>query len=254
MGSTKAKLSRDDVAARILKGQNVLIYNNNVLLIPNSWLDAHPGGALSILHFVGRDATDEIDAYHDPKFIDAINRYSIGTINERWLPFQPPISIGWVRKNNQWVNEARSDSSGVLQINTAASQSAATLTLESITPAPSQLSADVQARQSEAYKVLHQRVKDAGLYNTPYISGYGPEVFRYVLLGCTAAYAYSKDWQITSAIALGLMWHQLMFTVHDLGHLGVTHDWTIDRLLATFISDLIGGLSVGWWVDVSTFC
>jgi hypothetical protein len=46
------------------------------------------------------------------------------------------------------------------------------------------------------------------------------------------------------------MWHQLVFTVHDLGHMGVTHNWTIDRLLAILIADFIGGLSIGWWVEV----
>jgi delta8-fatty-acid desaturase len=90
------------------------------------------------------------------------------------------------------------------------------------------------------------------LYDTPFISGYGPEVVRYVLLGCISAYAYYKNWQLTSALFLGLMWHQLMFFVHDLGHLGVSHNWNIDRLLSIFIADFIGGLSVGWWVEVST--
>jgi len=39
--------------------------------------------------------------------------------------------------------------------------------------------------------------------------------------------------------------------------MGVTHDWTTDRLLATLVGNFIGGLSIGglsigWWVDVST--
>ncbi|KAF7784649.1 hypothetical protein Agabi119p4_814 [Agaricus bisporus var. burnettii] len=45
------------------------------------------------------------------------------------------------------------------------------------------------------------------------------------------------------------MWHQLVFTAHDLGHNGVTHNWTLDRLIAIVIADFIGGLSIGWWVD-----
>jgi len=45
------------------------------------------------------------------------------------------------------------------------------------------------------------------------------------------------------------MWHQLVFTVHDLGHMGVTHDWAWDRAMAIFCADFIGGLSIGWWVD-----
>jgi len=34
--------------------------------------------------------------------------------------------------------------------------------------------------------------------------------------------------------------------------MGVTHDWTTDRLLAILVGNFIGGLSIGWWVDVST--
>ena len=48
-----------------------------------------------------------------------------------------------------------------------------------------------------------------------------------------------------------MVWHQLVFTVHDLGHMGVTHNWAWDRLMAILIADFIGGLSVSWWVDVS---
>jgi len=50
-------------------------------------------------------------------------------------------------------------------------------------------------------------------------------------------------------VFLGLLWHQLTFTAHDLGHNGVTHNWVIDRILGVVIADLIGGLSIGWWVD-----
>ncbi len=49
------------------------------------------------------------------------------------------------------------------------------------------------------------------------------------------------------------MWHQLMFFAHDLGHMVLTGDWTFDRLVSTFIADWIGGLSIGWWVDVGLF-
>lgn len=267
MGLVHRLWSREEVAARILAGDALVVYNDLLLRIPQTWLAAHPGGALAILHFVGRDAADELDAYHAEQTIRTIKTYAIGTVdtsNHVWDPLLPPIMSGWVRKIGPdgllgWHNEARpiSSPSGLsseillVPKDSSLLQDAPSPTLDTILPPPSKLSLKVQARHSAAYKELHKRVIDAGLYKTRYITGYGPEVARYLLLAAACAYAYMHDWLITSAVCLGLLWHQLVFTVHDLGHMGVTHDWTIDRLIAIFLADFIGGLSVGWWVDVS---
>ncbi|KAJ3536522.1 hypothetical protein NMY22_g6001 [Coprinellus aureogranulatus] len=111
------------------------------------------------------------------------------------------------------------------------------------------LSLQAQARLSKAYRDLHKRVTDAGLYETPYLTGYGPEVVRYILFASLSVYAYCHSWFLTSAFFLGLLWHQLAFTAHDLGHMGVTHNWTLDRLISIIVADYIGGLSIGWWVQ-----
>ncbi|KAF9237310.1 delta 8-sphingoloid desaturase protein [Melanogaster broomeanus] len=230
------KWSRDEVAARILAGENLVVYNSLLLRIPHAWLCAHPGGTLAILHFVGRDASDEIDAYHNAEVMRKVLAYAIGTVETSphgWEPLVPPIMAGWVRKVSPdgslaWHNEATA------------------------IPSPSNLSSEillVQAQHSAAFKQLHKRVIDAGLYETRYLTGYGPEIARFLLLAALSVYTYANNWFIPSAIFLGLLWHQIVFTVHDLGHMGVTHNWTIDRLLATFLANFIGGLSIGWWVD-----
>jgi delta8-fatty-acid desaturase len=263
MGLVHRLWSREEVAARILAGESLVVYNDLLLRIPHAWLAAHPGGALAILHFVGRDAADEIDAYHAGPTIRTITKYAIGTVDTVWDPLLPPIMSGWARKiapdgSLAWHNEAHPTpssglSSEVLLVHKDSSlpQNAAGPTLATLRPPPSNLSLKVQARHSAAYKELHKRIIDAGFYKTRYLAGYGPEVARYLLLAASSAYAYKCGWLITSAVCLGLLWHQLVFTVHDLGHMGVTHNWTVDRLLAIFIADFIGGLSVGWWVDVS---
>lgn len=244
-------IPRDAIAERILKGQNVVIYNGHVLLIPDKWLNAHPGGALAILHFVGRDATDEIDSYHPPATVDLIRKYSIGTVAVPWEPFLPPISIGWVRRDNQWHNDAVSLPHESELLLVQQTQSATPLlSAASLIPPTPPVDPKTQIRLSTAYKALHQRVIDAGYYETPYLTGIAPELFRYALLTAISAYTYYKDWQLISAVALGLLWHQLMFMAHDLGHMGVTHSWAIDRLLSIFIADFVGGLSIGWWVEV----
>ncbi|PPQ70486.1 hypothetical protein CVT26_013993 [Gymnopilus dilepis] len=262
--------TRDQVAARILSGDTLIVYHGHLLSIPQKWLDAHPGGSLALLHFVGRDATDEIEANHQPDTLNLIPRYSVGRVELKdgiWEPFLPPISTGWVRKQGpsgklEWYKEAAEvfakpmqdskffpSSSVLLVANDKAASASSAPTLASIQLPPSPLSLKQQARLSKAYRELHKRIIDAGLYKTRYITGYGPEVLRYTLLASLAAYAYVHNWLITSAVFLGLFWHQLVFTAHDLGHMGVTHNWTADRIIATIIADFIGGLSIGWWVN-----
>ncbi|KAB5515366.1 fatty acid desaturase [Coniochaeta sp. 2T2.1] len=96
------------------------------------------------------------------------------------------------------------------------------------------------------YRLLHQRIKDAGLYHCPYLD-YGKEMARYSTLFAVFLVALHYEWYITSAMFLGLFWHQIMFTAHDAGHVSITHNFTIDSLIAIFIADFCCGLSMGWW-------
>lgn len=54
-------LSRQDVSQLIAKGNKVIIVDQHVLRV-DAWIKYHPGGDLTILHMVGRDATDEVNA------------------------------------------------------------------------------------------------------------------------------------------------------------------------------------------------
>ncbi|KAF5337416.1 hypothetical protein D9611_003148 [Ephemerocybe angulata] len=272
MTSKQQVWTRDAVRDRILDGETLIVYRESLLRIPDKWLEAHPGGNLSLLHFIGRDATDEIEAYHQDNTLSLIPRYSIGrvvnTLDEPWIPLVPPIMAGWVRRKGPggktyWhresieqrsaVNTEASPSSQILLVPNDASPLSEKLpsgpTAETLEPPPATLSPKAQARLSQAYRDLHQRITEAGLYDTPYLTGYGPELVRWSMLAATSAYAYSHGWFKTSAMFLGLFWHQLVFTAHDLGHMGVTHDWTTDRIISIVIADYIGGLSIGWWVQ-----
>ncbi|KAJ8462210.1 hypothetical protein ONZ45_g18020 [Pleurotus djamor] len=254
--------SRQAVAQRILDGDILVILNKQLLRIPKSWLDGHPGGSLAILHFVGRDASDEIEAYHSDHTLKTIKKYAIGTVetdeNGCWVPLVPPVQTGWVRKVNAdgdqaWFNEsstfaAMEPASEILLVKREELPIQEGPTMANLASVPTKLSLKVQAEHSAAYKSLHKRVVDAGLYETPYLTGYGPEVVRYSLLAVLTVYAYYHRWYLSSAFFLGLLWHQLTFVVHDLGHNGVTHKWAIDRSIAIFLADFLGGLSAGWWV------
>jgi Cytochrome b5-like Heme/Steroid binding domain len=54
--------SRPDIHQLIAKGHQIIVANHRVLKL-DKWLTRHPGGEKTILHMVGRDATDEINGY-----------------------------------------------------------------------------------------------------------------------------------------------------------------------------------------------
>lgn len=55
-------LSRRDVEALIADGRTIVVVEGKVLKV-DAWLKYHPGGDKAIMHMVGRDATDEVNAY-----------------------------------------------------------------------------------------------------------------------------------------------------------------------------------------------
>lgn len=62
MSRVEAILSRRQVEIMIADGKAIIIVDGYVLRV-DSWLKYHPGGDKAIMHMVGRDATDEINAY-----------------------------------------------------------------------------------------------------------------------------------------------------------------------------------------------
>lgn len=56
-----ALLSRRQIEGQIFEGKSIIIVDQQVLKL-DPWLKYHPGGDKAILHMVGRDATDEVNA------------------------------------------------------------------------------------------------------------------------------------------------------------------------------------------------
>lgn len=108
------------------------------------------------------------------------------------------------------------------------------------------LDAETQRAITLKYQTLHQRVKDEGFYECHYIE-YGKEIIRYILLFSLFLTFLRAEWYLTSACFLGLFWHQIMFTAHDAGHRGITHNFVADTMIGIFIADFCCGLSIGWW-------
>jgi delta8-fatty-acid desaturase len=67
------------------------------------------------------------------------------------------------------------------------------------------LDPEVQQEIVRKYRVLHQKIRDDGLYNCPYLD-YGKEVVRYAALFAAFLVALRFGQYIISAIFLGLFW------------------------------------------------
>ncbi|KAM0811916.1 putative Fatty acid desaturase-domain-containing protein [Seiridium cardinale] len=98
----------------------------------------------------------------------------------------------------------------------------------------------------QKYRALHERIKAEGLYKCNYTS-YGIEISRYSLLFGGMLTFLHWGWYVPSALCLGAFWHQMVFTAHDAGHMGITHHFQVDTVLGIVIADFLGGLSLGWW-------
>lgn len=98
----------------------------------------------------------------------------------------------------------------------------------------------------QRYRILYDRLQSEGLFQCNY-NAYFIETCRYTFLFGMFLLLLHSGWYGMSGLFLGMCWHQLVFTVHDAGHMGITHSFTIDTVLGIMIADFIGGLSLGWW-------
>jgi len=118
------------------------------------------------------------------------------------------------------------------------------------------LEPEVQDEIVRKYRQLGEQIKAEGLYQCRY-SSYLFEIIRYTLLFLASQYFLRRAWAmdgwhatgsyLLSSIFLGLFWHQLVFSAHDAGHMGITHTFQIDSVIGILIADFAGGLSLGWW-------
>ncbi|EXJ94796.1 hypothetical protein A1O1_03194 [Capronia coronata CBS 617.96] len=282
--------SRGEIEGLIAEGRKIVIFDGQVIKT-DLWLPFHPGGEKSVLHMVGRDATDEIRALHSPEAQKYMQKYAIGRIEGRWVNFLPPIQGGHFRpyvpgqeeceELDLEIDDTASFSSRSTvapspvfdPADTTTRHPSATSSVSSVSSLSDVASADVKPnpidRQLDAerssdfikypsldlasqdriiakYRELDARIRAAGLYDCPYGS-YGIEGCRYTFLFVSFLVALHYSHYAIAGLFLGMCWHQLVFTVHDSGHMGVTHRFHIDSCIGIFIADFLGGLSVGWW-------
>lgn len=286
-------LSRRFIEGLIADGKKIIIVDNDVLKV-DAWLKYHPGGEKTILHMVGRDATDEVSVLHSLDARRQMMRYRIGRIEGHWSNFLPPIQGGTFRKftNEIEIDSEEFESSSVsyssseisrspspifendgpyLRRNIISSQNSMKpsthssahpvddsetsmsvldcLTKEQIsldTAKYPSLDAVTQEVVVEKYRALQIKLYDENLFDCNY-RAYAIEACRYFFLFAMMMICLQGSWYTLSGVFLGCLWHQLVFTVHDAGHMGITHNFTYDTLIGIIIADFIGGLSLGWW-------
>jgi delta8-fatty-acid desaturase len=104
----------------------------------------------------------------------------------------------------------------------------------------------IQESIKRKYRDLNERMLAEGLFDCNYMS-YFIECCRYTLFASLSYLFLRLGWWAMSGFWLGCLWHQLVFTAHDAGHMGITHNFHVDTVIGIIIADYIGGLSLGWW-------
>lgn len=101
-------LTRDQIVDLIAAGKAIVIYKQYVLNL-TSWLPKHPGGEKAVYHMIGRDATDEMNAYHSEESILLFKNWRIGQIDYEWENLLPPIQgANYARRD--WLSSSSSTS------------------------------------------------------------------------------------------------------------------------------------------------
>lgn len=92
-------ISREQIIDLLADGKAIVIYEQNVLNL-TSWIIKHPGGDKAVQHMIGRDATDEMNAYHSLESVATFKNWSIGKIDHPWQNLLPPIQGAIYVKGN----------------------------------------------------------------------------------------------------------------------------------------------------------
>jgi delta8-fatty-acid desaturase len=105
---------------------------------------------------------------------------------------------------------------------------------------------DTQNSIVERFRELRDRVEAGGYFKCNYWA-YAIEASRYISFLVLSALFLRSGYYGISGMFLGFFWHQASFCVHDAGHQGITHNYTVDTLIGIFLANFCGGLSLGWW-------
>lgn len=194
--SPKTTFSRNEVRHLVSLGHILVLHRRKVYRL-NNWLGRHPGGHLAILHFVGRDAANEIEAYHCKDTIERVMRhYIIARVEEKdfsdevgWKPLTPPVQVGKegaFGSIDDYAGEKGTTRSWkqdlqVYRAGDVLKDQHKLLDEQELEPPspPASINPADQYRMSKAWEVLHQKLEDEGLYKARPLWHYRVEFIRY---------------------------------------------------------------------------
>lgn len=202
-------------------------------------------------HFRARGGLNE-EAEHSQELADEQDSSSQGSSGES-SPIFDPADATSLRQRKSRPGASRSSSISSLDVGettTHKKESAADIRtreeIEHDLEKYPDLDTKTQTEIIEKYRLLDQRIRAEGLYRCRY-SSYMIELCRYAFLFAMSMLTLHLGWYSVSGAFLGVFWHQLVFTAHDAGHMGITHNFTVDSVIGMIIADYLGGLSLGWW-------
>ncbi|KAI4164278.1 MAG: hypothetical protein LQ342_002243 [Letrouitia transgressa] len=255
-----AVLTRRQVESLIADDHIIIIVHGKVLKV-DAWLKYHPGGDKAIMHMVGRDATDEVtvgleNTRETEKWDDASSDESDSPPPSPIFDSSDPLNDLRLRRQNE--------SSHLYESSSVSSLSSEEMPEMSYKKRPSHI--DTYTRQeidldlarypaldsatqddiAQRYRQLHTKIQAEGLYQCNY-GAYMFEICRYIFLFAMCFVCLHFERYGFAGLFLGLFWHQLVFSAHDAGHMGITHSFTYDTIIGIIIADFFGGLSLGWW-------
>jgi delta8-fatty-acid desaturase len=167
---------------------------------------------------------------------------------ERLITTQEASSL--LGKNSAWLRANRADLGiPAYKVGTYLH----TETLEHISPVISSYcySDDRTSRLHQDYIALGERLKSLGFFQ-PKLGFY---VRRWIWFACFLVFNVSiVVWNptdlfclLSSAVLMGICWHMIAFTSHDLGHHSVSGNRSIDTVMGIILANFCGGISIGWW-------
>eukprot|EP00835_Amoeboradix_gromovi_P005590 NODE_540_length_6936_cov_0.673102.p2 type:complete len:281 gc:universal NODE_540_length_6936_cov_0.673102:5294-6136(+) len=190
------------------------LFINPYVLDVSEFKNKHPGGQLALEHGKYQDMSDYFAVFHPAGTEKYLSYYSVGKMSES--------NVKWNSKCKYSLEERSAISSALNQIHSNTEMN----------------------KKRDAVIAMHNDLLNQGHYQTDY-GFYYRELVKLALLAASSVLLLAHSWYISSAIALGVFWHQLAFIGHDLGHNAVSHSsWDYKFGI---LGNLFGGISLGWW-------
>lgn len=218
------KMSRQEVVKIADKDSLCLLIIGNSVYDCTRWQRDHPGGHLTLRALCGKDATDLFAATH-PNWVK--ERMLKKFLHAELLPRQQPAVPAGVRVQNDAFEKREGQ-----------------LTMPST---------DLVSKGDEAtvaFRLLTQKLEEAGLFKTDYSFYYKMMVVYSCLFLTILAGVLMHESKLVHALSgamLGIFWQQMAFIGHDLGHNAVTHNRVRDSYWGLFVGNFCTGISIGWW-------